>query len=877
MNELKSASERWFRLLLRLYPADFRDEMGDALVETYLYRSSESSVIWIWLVALWDSLRNGLGERVRPAAGWRRSGDWGRDMELVSRRLRQKPMFLVAVLATLMVGLGVFAVVYTAVDKILIEPLPYKNPYDLYMIWSKVGSLPHLMISGPSVSELQKAGGFIEGASGLQVTSATLLVDGRTDATRLPAMTVSANLFDLLGVRAALGRTFRPDEEGPAAAPVVVLSDGLWKRLGGAPAIIGSDLNLSGTTYTVVGVMEPDFGFSASFSSPSLKPDLYIPFSVNLAAQNPTNDGYLAVIRGRSGASPEEVAQAVEGVGRFVDQRDLKQGRTLFPIGLQKELVEEVRPALVVLAFAAVFLVLVLAVNLASLLLARATEREREFAVSRALGASGLAVVRSTMVEGALLGLMGGIMAAVAGIWGTRLLVVLSPLNLPRRESIALDWGIAAVVITVGLLLGVSAAAVPALWAARVSLASLLSGIAVRGSANSGRLRRGLIVAQVALSLVLLSAGGLVVRSFELLLSADPGFRPNGVLTFNVLISGALFPKIADAYAFEDRLDSALRRLPGVTAVSATNQLPLSGGGNAPGVRFPAAPGNTGDPEQDHIAVGRIFIRAGYANAIGMRLLEGRDFEAVRREGVREALIDRHLAKQFFPNSSPIGATLLSNGESMTIVGVIDQARLYDLHQDDDHRQLYVRAEDFASRPSYYVVRTDRDPRSLIPEVRMAIRQIDRRVPISDVRTMAEIVSDKRSHERISAVLISGLALVALILVSMGLFGMISGSVARRRGELAVRMALGATHQGVTGLVVREGARLITLGFVIGIPGIYMAGEALKGFLIGISPFDLPTIAGVATGLVVIALLACYLAARRVTSINPERLLREGG
>lgn len=261
---------------------------------------------------------------------------------------------------------------------------------------------------------------------------------------------------------------------------------------------------------------------------------------------------------------------------------------------------------------------------------------------------------------------------------------------------------------------------------------------------------------------------------------------------------------------------------------------------------------------------------------MGMRLLAGRDFEESRREGVREVLIDQYLAKQFFPNLSPIGATVEDYDEKFTIVGV-QQARMHDLYK-DGRSQIFHRADEYPQVAYlFYVIRTDRDPHALISETRSVIRQIERRIPVSMMLTMNEIVADARSRERISAVLTASLALGALLLVSMGLFGMISGSVARRRGELAVRMALGATHHSVIRLVVGEGARLILLGLLIGVPGIYLAGEAIRGFLIQVSPFDGPTLVAVVSGLVAVALLACYLAARRVTTINPEQLLREGG
>jgi putative ABC transport system permease protein len=877
-DRLLNASELWFRLLLRLYPADFRDEMGEALVETYQDRAREASsvlgLVGVWSAALRDSLRNGLGERARPAVSWRRTGDWGHDMEMVSRRFRRTPLFFAAVLGTLTVGLGTFAVVYTVVDKILIEPLPYSHPRDLYKVWAEIPklNLHQGQLSEVEVTELGKAGDPIQDAAGIDCGTGAIPANDSRDAFHIYSMLSTSNLFDVLGVHPALGRGFR-HEDGDIVPTPLLLSDAMWRRLGANPAIVGSPLRIGPDTHTVIGVMPANFAFGCS---PSQSIDTYGVLNFGF---EPNAGNWLALIRARPNASPEQVRQSVQAVGRSVVEREpeKRRGVTLYPVGLQADLVQEVRPALLALSFAAVFLLLVLTVNLASLLLARAAEREREFAVSRALGASGPAVVRATLFEGGLLGLMGGVTGALVGIWGTRLLVALGPLDLPRRETISLDWGVATVVIGVGALLGLVAAAVPAIWAARVSLASLMSASSVRGGAASGRMRRGLIVVQVALSLVLLSAGGLVVRSFQRLVAADPGFRPEGVLTLR--LSTVVLNQPPAALAFHDRATAALRALPGVTSVSAATSLPLSGGANMGQIAFPGAPGNAGD-DRDRPLVDVINTRAGYVQTMGMRLLAGRDFEATRYEGVHEALIDRYLAKQFFPDSSPIGATVLlgANPQTIMIVGVVEQARLHGLHQ-DGRPQILLRAEDYPNVVGYwfYTLRTDRDPRALIPEARAVIRQIERRIPVSQMRTMDEIVADARSRERISAVLIAGLALGALVLVTMGLFGMISGSVTRRRGELAVRLALGATHGRVIRLVVGEGARMLALGLLIGVPGIYVAGEALRGFLVGVSPFDAPTLAAVAIGLVTLALLACYLAARRVTAISPDRLLRDGG
>jgi putative ABC transport system permease protein len=406
-----------------------------------------------------------------------------------------------------------------------------------------------------------------------------------------------------------------------------------------------------------------------------------------------------------------------------------------------------------------------------------------------------------------------------------------------------------------------------------VSSAPLVSAAAVIGGAGAGRLRRSLIVAQVALSLVLLSAAGLVVRSFERLVTADPGFRSEGVLTLR--LSTVVFTSNDEASEFLSRTADALRAIPGVTGASATTSLPMSGGAQMTGITFPGAPGNTGDRDKDQVLIDMLRVRAGYSQAIGMRVVSGRTLEPASQGGGREALIDRYLAQQFFPGRSPLGATLKYNDATMTVVGVVDQVRLHDLHR-DGRPQVFVRAEDYGSRGYwFFVLRSERDPRALIPAARAAIRDIERRVPVSQMLTLGEIVAEARSRERVSTLLIAGLGAGALLLAAMGLFGVISGSVTRRRGELAVRIALGATHRRVLRLVLGEGALLVALGTLIGIPGIYAAGNLIRGLLIDLSPWDPPTLLTVALGLGLVTIAACYVPARRVLRIDPAPLLRQ--
>jgi putative ABC transport system permease protein len=568
-------------------------------------------------------------------------------------------------------------------------------------------------------------------------------------------------------------------------------------------------------------------------------------------------------------------------VGKAIDARDFKgRGLKLWAVGLKPDLVARVKPALLVLGAAGLFLVLVLMVNLASVLLARAAQREHEFAVSRALGADGMAVVRATVFEGALLGLAGGVAAALAAIWGTRALVALAPMDLPRRESIVVDWGIGAVIVGVGVTLGLLASIAPATWAARSTLASLLASSAVRGGGGHGRMRRAMVVAQVALSLILLTTGGLVVRSFDRLLRADPGFRAEGVLTMRVPIPVPFVREAPEVLALQERIERDLAALPGVTGVSAATALPLTASASQNTIQIPGAPGNTGNRDQDSPLIDNIGIRARYVEVMGMRVLAGRAFEDARREGVREALIDRRLATQFFPTGTPLGVRIPWGRDEqkrerfLTIVGVVDQARLYDVHE-DGRPQIYLRAEDFNYRNLSFVVRTTRTPESLVPEVQRVIRQIDGRIALADVKSMERIVEDSLRQQRLSAVLIAGFAIGALVLAAMGLFGIVSGFVTRRRHELAVRLALGADHRRLLRLVLTEGILLVGTGVLIGVPGIYAAGRLVRGVLVGISPTDPSTLAVVAAGLAVVTLVTCYIPARRVLRIEPAQLLRQ--
>jgi putative ABC transport system permease protein len=882
--------DRYFRGLLRFFPEDFRDEMGDSFVEAYRDRANAAaqrggslSVAFIYVRAFFDSLLNGTAERLRPSVMWRRSGNWGRDTELAFRRIVRAPVFTLSIVGTLAIGLGAFAVTAAVVNKVLLAPLPYKNPDDLYFAWRDYRAFFDLQrgwLGGPDIAIIAKAGGVIEDAAGLVRNSRTLTSDAAgADPMQIDIMATTPNFFGLLGVNPTLGRGFVPEEYGPKRPNVIVLTNALWRRLGARADIVGSQVRLSATPYTVIGVLPANFTFTRRASlGPPENTDAYIPLDEILADINPNRGSFTGLIRAKHGSSPAQVKAAIAQAGEVLDKKHFRdRGMKVWGVGFMEDLIGPLRPALLVLGAAGIVLVLVLMVNLGTLLLSRAAKREKEFAVSRALGASQGAVARATLMEGALLGTLGGVTAAVVAIWATKALAALAPADIPRREFIAMDWQTATLVVAVGAALGLIAALAPATWATRSSLGALLGNTNVRGGGGHGTMRRTMVVLQVALSLVLLSAGGLVTRSFARLLQSQPGFRSEGVLTLFVPIPSARVADSMDVLSIQERLVSSLKAISGVRSVSSTDALPLSAGANQTSISIPGAPGNNGKEDHDRPLVDVIGVRPDYFATMGIRMLAGRDFTPLRKGHLSEVVVDKVLADYFFPNGNALGARIpFGNPDTVTIVGVVQQARMYDISK-DDRAQVYYRADEniAGTRSMFYVVHTDGDPKRLTNDVRRAIRDVDPQLAVAALETMEDLTSQSLSKQRVTAVLISGFALGGLLLAGMGLFGVVAGNVTRRRHELAVRIALGAEHGKVLREVIGEGAVLVGSGLVLAAPAVYWAGKAMAGILVGVSPHDLPTLLIVGGVLGAVALLACYLPARRVLQIDPAHALRE--
>lgn len=882
---LGRGTERALRLLLRLYPEDFRDEVGDEWLAAYRQRALMASSkgggpgVVFWLSAVADSLRNGLGERLNPAVWWRRRGNWGLDAQRAARRLVRAPAFTLATVGTLTVGLGAFAVVWSAVDNVLLEPPAYERPEDLYFVWRDYRAMFDLdrgWLGGPDVVALDTAGGPIAGAVGMQIEQVVGEIGADGQPRELKAMLSGPGLFDLLGVQPQLGRGFAPDEVGEGRPAVAVLGHDLWRtHFDADSAAVGGEIRLDGVPYAIIGVLPRDFRFArhSSLGSPETA-DLYTTFAEDLATVDPGGGSYAGLVRARPGTDPQALAAAVTAVGAALDEQYFdSRGMRYYPVSLMEDLVAPIRPALMILGLAAGFLVLVLTVNLATLLLGRAAQRERELAVSRALGANGWTLARAALTEGALLGLMGAVGGLLVAIRGTRALVEMAPVDLPRRAEIAVDPGIVGLVLAVGLLLGLVAGALPAVWAARSRLSVVLREAAVRGGGGQARMRRGMVVLQVALSLVLLSAGGVLVRSFEGLLRTDPGFDATGALTFRVLMTGDAYPDGASVRSSQERILGELAAIPGATAVGGVSALPLGAAANQTGIAMPGAPGNTGEEEHDNPLVDVIGATDAAIEALGARLVAGNGFSPTGADPSNEAIIDHTLAEQFYPGGDAVGATLRVGGDTLQVAGVIVQPRLYDVHR-DDRGQVWRPSQGYTQRLMYFVVRSPRPAGSLLPEARAAVRRVDAALPVSEARPIEDLVGASLSRQRLSASLIGAFALGALVLAAMGLFGVVSAAVTRRRTELGIRMALGADAGRVLRMVLADGLTLVGLGLLAGIPGVWLAGRLLRGVLVGVSPFDLLTLMGVAAALLMVTAAACWVPARRVTGIDPARSLR---
>jgi predicted permease len=806
------------------------------------------------------------------------------EVRLAVRHLVKTPGFTVGAVATLGLGLGLATAIFSVVNGVLLRPLPYREPEKLLWIWSNLTAIgvPRANTSGPQVAGLRERAREFEDFAAMRPGRLPATgVDGENPE-QIDVTQTTANLFTLLGVEPLLGRGFTSGEDGPAGRDVAVLSWGVWqRRYGGDASAIGRAIYLDGTAYTIVGVMPRDFRFvtHTSLGSPE-NADLWIPLRADLAAGPKGAFIYslLARVADQStvDAGIAELQKLAPELGVEFWGEEGRQFRFLI-VGLVPDLVGGVQRALIILQASVLLLLLGVVAGQAALLVARADRRTRELTIARAVGATTWSLVRQVLVESGLLAVLGGVVGVATAVVALPRFMEIVPANLPRRGDIALDATVFVAVMGATLLVGLLAGILPALRSGRRELAVTLREVGVaEGRAGARKLRSALVLSQIALSFVLVTGAALLTRSMRNLLTIHPGFATTGALTFDVQLPRSRYPENAAIVSFLDRTRAAIAAVPGVTAVGATTGLPLTASANQAPVMFFGSTLRARDPEAARLLVDVIAATPGYFEAMGIPLVQGRDFantDALESPAV--VLIDRALAERHFPGGNAIGQRLYVYGDSTVhVAGVIEHARQYRVDE-DGRSQVWVALRQLTSPGVSFAVRLDSDPLTRVSDVRRALATVDPLLPISKVRSSEMLVADALSERRLALVLVSAFGIVALLLAVLGTYTLVSAIVTQRTREIGIRMAIGARRAQVVRLVLGGAATIVVAGVLLGAGFALLATRALRSLLFGVTPSDPATFVVTAATLATVAVAAAALPAVRAAGISVSRTLRE--
>ena len=811
------------------------------------------------------------------------------DLRFAGRQLRRNPGFTAISVATLGLGIGATTAIFSAIDPILFKPLPYPHPGRILMIWNTwQGSRSE--ISFGTYLELSQRSHSFEFTAIFEPWQPTMT--SREEPQRLEGQSVSAAFFQVLGATPSLGRDFRPADEGPHSPKVVILTDRLWRQLFHADsAAIGQPVKLDGDNYTVIGVMPSSFEDVLSPSADLWTPDQYDTTQITREFNSWAWGNHLRMAgRLKPGVSRIEAAQELAGIARtpwsqFPRPRWASLARGLIVDSLQDDIAHTVKPALLAVFGAVIILLAIASVNVVNLLLARSAQRAGEFAVRGALGASRRRIMRQLVTESMVLTFLGGVLGVALAIGGVRVIVTLSPPELPRLNAISFDpvaFLFASALITI---VGLAAGAVPAFQISRNALQSGLRS-ASRRIAGGTHLwtRRLLVVAEVALAFVLLVSAALLMRSMHRLVAVDPGFSPSQLLTVQVVTAGHQFDDALSKPGssenrrrlfFEQALD-AVRRVPGVESAAFTSLLPLSD--DPPVVGQYGAQFDDQD-SQNGYNVFRYAVSPGYCQTMGIPLLSGRWLDDRDIDTAPQAaLISESLARHHFRNRNPLGSRLHvgpRNRPWYTVVGVAGDVKQTSLAIDqEDAVYLSTRQTWFADDTLSFVIRAHGNAGALVPSVKSAIWSVDRNQPIVRIMTMDRLMAITQAQRRFILTLFEAFGVVALLLAAVGLYGVLSGSVAERIHEIGVRMALGATRSSILAMALRDGMRLAGLGIGIGVCGALVATRAITSLLFGTSALDPVSWVGMSALLAAVAGLACWVPAWRGTKVDPATTLR---
>jgi putative ABC transport system permease protein len=802
------------------------------------------------------------------------------DLRYALRVLAKKPGFTLVAVITAALGIGANTAIFSVVNAVLLRPLPFEDPGRLVVLWEVHPKMvlrnERANVSPANFADWRDQNQVFEEVAALDRQLGFNLSDGGTPE-RIQGARASASLFTLLGVQPMLGRAFLPEEDQDGKSQVILLSHRLWqRRFGSDPDIVGKTLKLNLRGFTVVGVMPREFTFPEDV-------EFWVPMASDADELKTRDFHYLNVIaRLKPGVTMDRAQTEMSVIARRLEQQypESNAQRGVQLDSLQKYLVGDVKPALLVLLGAVGFVLLIACANIANLLLARAASRQKEIAIRTALGATRLRVVQQLLTESVLLALMGGTLGLVLALWGVDLLVRLSPGDLPGLGKVGVDGRVLGFTLAVSLLTGLVFGLLPALQATRLSLNETLKEGGRSSSEGAGprRTRNLLVVAEVSLSLILLVGAGLMIKSFLRLSEVNPGFRPDHLLTLRMSPTISKFHDQDEGVAFYQQVIQRMAELPGVESVGAITHPPLSHLNLrlafAIEGRPPAAPGE--EPSVEARA-----ISPDYFQTMDIPLIKGRDFTPHdNRKSAPVVIINEAMARRYWQDEDPIGKRLSLEGLgaplALEIVGVVGNVKHWGLDQ-DVRDELYW---PLFQRPLVFMtlmIRTKTDPAVLADAVRREAAAIDKDQPVYMVKTMDQWVSESVAQRRLNMLLLAVFAAVAIILAAVGIYGVMSYSVTQHTREIGIRVALGARAGDVLRQIVGQGMMLATAGVAIGVAAAYMMAKLLSGFsglLYGVTATDPTTFAGIALLLLVVALVACWMPARRATKVDPMVALR---
>jgi len=795
------------------------------------------------------------------------------DVRYGIRNLAKTPGFTAVALITLALGIGANTAIFSVVNAVLLRALPYADPDRLVVILHD-GRNP---TSPANFFDWKRDNHVFENMGAAEAWTPNLT--GVDKPEELPGLHVTFDVFPTLGVAPLVGRGFLSEEQQAGKDHEVILSYMLWQqRFGGSKDILGQSMQLNGESYTIVGVMPQGFRFAPFWAT---KAQIWSPLRLD-----PTNrSGFSLRIfaRLKPGVSLQQAKAEMATVSAGVEKQFPGTNRNVTVISLREKVVGDIRPALLVLLGAVGFVLLIACANVAHMLLARASSRQREIGVRTALGASRARLLHQFLTESALLGLTGGSVGVLMAAWGLRAVLASAPAEVTDFGRIGIDTRVLLFALTISIVTGVAFGLAPALQSSALNLVESLKGggRGTGGGHRSNQARRLLVASEFALALVLLAGAGLMIRTFAALQAIDPGFNPHHLLTMVVSTAGAKEANAGRVAFFERSLDQ-IRALPGVTAAGAINHLPI--GGDIWGFPFMIEGRPIPKPGESPVATYRVVL-PGYFRAMNIQMLRGRDFtEADNQSTPGAAIVNEFLAKRYWPGQNAIGKRLSTEeGKSWaTVVGVIPNVVRSEWASppEEEFYFPYLQEPTYLKNPSphfgylTFVVRAAGDVTAQIAAVERAIHSLDKNVTISEIETMDEVVAEANAQPRFYLCLLGAFAGVALILAAIGIYGVMSHSVSRRTHEMAVRMALGAKRSEVLRMVIGESMLQALIGGGAGLVGALALTPLMKTLLYGVRPTDPATLVIVAVVLVAVALLASYVPAHRATKVDPMVALR---